>query len=354
MSTLSVDVPVLSPAEESRAAVAAPALAAPQLAAERNPTLDAARVFAALAIVWLHTIESGTLAHSTVLSRFGTPFFVFASIFFLLRPSSKIRQSFGAYAIDRFRRLYIPFLFWSVVFLVIRDGKRLLTGQPMLEMVPVRLFIGTALHFWFLPFIFLAGLLCFPLRNALPKLGGLKFLVAAICILIGIAISLLPTPSSSGRSEYLFRAIYNIQCFSPAVFWGVAFAIVYQGLPRKVTSSPWLAILGLTITTASIGVMWMTSLHPIGRNLAGMGWLMLALLPLQLSSVKWLAPIGRNSFGIYLVHPLFIEGLQWAARSAGQAPRWWLDVLTVLAAFLGSYLLTRLMRSSRWTAWTIP
>ena len=53
MSTISVDIPVLQPVDEQRASasvVAAPAIAK----LERNATLDAARVMAALGLVWVH------------------------------------------------------------------------------------------------------------------------------------------------------------------------------------------------------------------------------------------------------------------------------------------------------------
>ena len=51
----------------------------------RNQTLDAARGLACIGVIWVHTvIDSPDLARSASLTRFGTPFFVLAAIFFLL------------------------------------------------------------------------------------------------------------------------------------------------------------------------------------------------------------------------------------------------------------------------------
>src|SRR5947207_12944270 len=124
MSTISVDIPVLQPVDEQR--ISTSVAAAPAIAkSERNATLDAARVIAALGLVWIHTTQS-SLSRFHILGRFGTSFFVLATIFFLFhRLGSSPRPTYGEYALKRFRRLYIPFMAWSLIYLVIRDFKRL-------------------------------------------------------------------------------------------------------------------------------------------------------------------------------------------------------------------------------------
>src|SRR5687768_10986841 len=119
MSTISVEVPVLQPAEQSRFRVESASEAGAIAAAARNPALDAARVIAALGLVWVHTTQS-SLVRFHVLGRFGTSFFIAAAIFFLFHKlGSSERPSYGAYALKRFRRLYIPFAAWSLIYLLI-------------------------------------------------------------------------------------------------------------------------------------------------------------------------------------------------------------------------------------------
>src|SRR6266480_3487909 len=143
MSTLSVDTPVLSRPKPAVAAVATPELAAARQA--RNQTLDAARAVAACALVWIHTTQS-SLSRFNVLGRFGTSFFVLAAVFFLFhRLSSTPPPTYGAYALKRFRRLYFPFLAWSLIYLLIRDVKRFFVHQSLLDWHFTRLLAGTSL-----------------------------------------------------------------------------------------------------------------------------------------------------------------------------------------------------------------
>ena len=49
----------------------------------RRVFFDAARLLAALAIVWLHAIRSPALLPSTSLGRFAVPFFTAAAVFLI-------------------------------------------------------------------------------------------------------------------------------------------------------------------------------------------------------------------------------------------------------------------------------
>src|SRR5690349_21797136 len=82
----------------------------PLLRPRRNQMLDAARGLACIGVIWVHTvIDSPDLARTASLTRFGTPFFVLAAMFFLLTGlSTKALAGWGAYASQRFKRLYIP------------------------------------------------------------------------------------------------------------------------------------------------------------------------------------------------------------------------------------------------------
>src|SRR5262245_5376228 len=102
---------------------------APQAAtasAGRMIGLDAARLVAAIAIVWLHTPESPPLAHLSVLSSFAVPFFVFTAV--LLNLQSLRRnpdRPLGAYVVSRFNRIYVPFFVWSLLYFAFRDLKHI-------------------------------------------------------------------------------------------------------------------------------------------------------------------------------------------------------------------------------------
>ena len=98
----------------------------------RLELFDAARLAAAIGIVWLHTPRSVQLAHWSLLGRFAVPFFSAAAVFFVIdglrrQPHRSVRQ----YAFNRFQRIYVPFLAWSVIYLVFKWVKSLaLPDQP--------------------------------------------------------------------------------------------------------------------------------------------------------------------------------------------------------------------------------
>ena len=96
------------------------------------------------------------------------------------------------------------------------------------------------------------------------------------------------------------------------------------------------------------------SVPSLPRNLSGLGLLLIALYPLQSSLLTPLAAFGRTTYGIYLVHLLFVDPLQLLAKRAHLARHWWLDVPTFLLSVLFSYLLVRLLKLWKTTALLIP
>jgi peptidoglycan/LPS O-acetylase OafA/YrhL len=147
--------------------------------------------------------------------------------------------------------------------------------------------------------------------------------------------------------------------FAPSIFWAVALAILYPLLPPRTRQSPLLALLGIVLTASCIFYLWTirNSVNPLPslpRTLAGVGWLLVALVPYRGRLVTLLAPIGRYSYGIFLVHPIFVASLQALARSLHISPAGWLDLLVVALAFPASALLTAFLASQRWTRWLVP
>ncbi len=139
----------------------------PEIAkAPRLTGLDAARLIAAAAIVWLHGMAINPAYGSVAdLGRFAVPFFTVSATALMvdsLRRKPDVR--FFGYLVRRFQRLYCPFLAWTVIYFLLRDAKFLAKGRG--EFVPIGpylLIIGSTHHLWFLPFLFATSVLLFPL-----------------------------------------------------------------------------------------------------------------------------------------------------------------------------------------------
>jgi len=214
---------------------------------QRNQMLDAARGLACIGVIWMHTvIDSPDLARAASLTRFGTPFFVLAAIFFLLTGlSTKASAGWGSYALQRFRRLYIPFLVWSLIYLLLRTGKRsLLTTDGPVHLGMPRLLLGTARHLWFLA-VHPDGVHCglsAAIRFTLAALGQnraghrlpRRWDVAAR----------IRCPDIRSIEPYIGKWYMNAWMFVPGVSWGIALAAIYPLLPRTLKGTPLIAVVG--------------------------------------------------------------------------------------------------------------
>ena len=341
-------------------------LAAPAVRPPRNQMLDAARGLGCIAVIWVHTvIDSPQLARSAGLSRFGTPFFALAAIFFLLTGlSTKASANWGSYALGRFKRIYIPFVVWSAIYLLLRIGKRtLLTTDGLVKLDTARLLLGTARHLWFLPFILMACIAIYPLRYVLPRLRFGRVVMAIAFFTAGVIVARIRCPDIPKIEPYIGRWYMNAWMFVPALLWGIALAAIHPLLPKMLKGTPLIAVIGLTILISSGIWLWFGSEIPfvdtrsvpsLPRNLSGLGLLLIALYPAKNPLLNPFAAFGRTTYGIYLVHLLFVDPLQLIARRAHLGRHWWLDIPTFMLSVIFSYLLVRLLRTWKVTAVLVP
>src|SRR3954453_18190745 len=86
----------------------------------RVQQLDAARFFAAVGIVWLHTMEiSPQTSRLGELGRFAVPFFSLVAIAMMARSMRRTpNQSWSRYSWNRIVRIAGPFLIWTAIYVV--------------------------------------------------------------------------------------------------------------------------------------------------------------------------------------------------------------------------------------------
>src|SRR3954462_7074517 len=157
-SLISATVPTWQPPVYSPRAVdvaRATNVAAEAGTSRRFVALDAMRCLAAAGVVFVHSIQSPRLIPFAEIGHLSVPFYLFVALFMLGRSSEREPQRSGrAYLIGRFKRLYLPFLLWSVIYGIARSVKRVtVSGQSPLELSPRIFWSGTQYHLWFLPFL---------------------------------------------------------------------------------------------------------------------------------------------------------------------------------------------------------
>ncbi|MGH7178482.1 MAG: acyltransferase family protein [Tepidisphaeraceae bacterium] len=318
--------------------------------------LDVARLIAIAAIVFVHSRQSPELDRWGVIGTFGVPFYVFASLYFQARAfNQNPNRPFFAYVVARFRRLYIPFLAWSVVYLVARDLKHLfIAGVPSVPIKVWQLWAGTSLQLWFLPLLLYAGLvgaLLLQFFGTDPRARTVVIVVTAIC---GWFLATAPRPDWLNYVNQE-EGVFFLQCWRalPSVCWGLSLGWLLGFRRNEYLITPLVATSGILLLAGTVGDQLAHGYSRLYRTLSGLGLLLASLGPWHGPAVSAAARLGRLSYGVYLAHSLLIEGLQSIANRFGVPHELWFDVATFAFGLGGSLALTWLLARSRRTAWLI-
>jgi len=283
------------------------------------------RGVAAFGVICIH---SGLAVHNQTDSAaaalrasfsFAVPFFLALSFFFAIRAETVRPLSWNPWLRRHSERLLIPFFFWSLVYLGLHVAKLILHHQTqeiksLLLNDPAGLLLsgGTSVALYFVPLL-LSGLILLrilaPLLNRLPLPGLLLgFMVGAI--LHQLVPDRFPEASLQGPWLALPKFCLSllaeaVRCF-PLIFMA---AILNRFLfsPSTKEAPAFLALGGV--------ILILQNLFPLTFGLTESIWGLGAfLLAWGLSGVVKANPtafiVGRFSFGVYLVHQVFLELIQ--------------------------------------------
>lgn len=266
------------------------------------------RFVAAISIVWLHTVSSAALLESSVLGRFAVPFFTIAAVFMIfISNSRKPQPDFWIYAKKRFRRTYVPFIIWSLIYLIVRSINRifLTSGAPLIGNDV--LWTGTTHHLWFLPFILVVSLITFLITRLAFVGTKSRAILFMISITLSIVLFVWRIPNPYTTLGYTGALSYEVL---PSVFFGICLSLIYLSSKRYWVTSGYTAILGALLFLSTFAVLLSFGRNIFFENIAGLGALLLALYPFQTKAVDFMQALGNMAFTIYLVHVLFVEGMQ--------------------------------------------
>ena len=337
-------------------------------AARYYPLLDAFRFLAAVAIVWLHIAGVPALQRSKDLGRFAVPFFT-STATFLAYDALRRRgdTSLGEYSANRFRRIYLLFLAWSVFYWFVRSASSILfKHEGWVRLTPRGLLLdGEAIQLWFLPFIVVATSAAFAVAKGARSWPTIRLPAAVLLAVGGILIGMLPTPGWVQAAGYAPWLSYDA---FPGCLWGIAFGLFTDQAsappPRQpqtidgiaaIQQPPFLTV--MTVVGATGIGAWLFFGLPFGRSLllenaAGFGLFLLALSRVTVKPAPLLAALGSISFGIYLAHALFVDGMQHLLPRLGMEPSGSRDAMVWLLSVLGSCaFVLALKRSGSWGAW---
>lgn len=315
---------------------------------QRRVLLDAARLLAAYAIVWLHVPRSAALASSTALGRFSVPFFTAAAVFFVWESLGRGRsRTVVQYAGNRVLRLYVPFLAWTAAYLLFKVAKLWLAPLQPNDFPGVEvMLVGGHYHLWFLPFIFVVTLAVFAIGKKIVGNGIFEGRLAIVAAMIGTALAVAPVPQSGMTAELWWMAL-------PSAFLGLTLAIAYRHGAQRLMESAAATWLGLAATLLGTGYVWIFGRNTLAETIAGLGFFIFALGKWDGPLLRRLATLGPLAYGIYLAHVLFIKICESVATKLHWSATPLLDVGTFLVAATGSTLIAWLLSRHRYTKWLV-
>ena len=254
----------------------------------RNATLDYARLLAAFGIVLFHLGAPGAWIGYAAL-----PFFLMVLI--ILALPSAMRPPPADYARSRARRLLVPWVVWSAIYLALKLLEVGLGGRPATsEFAPWMLLTGPSIHLWFLPFAFVASLAFLPLlafvRPSLDEGARVRRLTA----ILALAGAALVAMALSQRDLALPFAQWALAM--PAVLLGLALALAGGS---RTDLRPETILIAVPVLVGAWWIGWTNNLPQIALALGALALCLALRLPE--------GPLSRHaaeaSLIVYLCHP---------------------------------------------------
>ena len=313
--------------------------------------LDGARWLASVAIVWLHVPKTPALDATSALGRFAVPFFTQAAVLLAYAaPERHPTLSVARYAGGRFQRIYLVFLAWSCFYAVTRWFSHRLLHQPDYQIrLTDLLWNGTTLQLWFLPFILLATVLAFAVRRGSDRWKIGAWSVAAVGLFAGAAVAVAP-PLNPVAVSLGYTGIFAFAAL-PSVCWAVGLAAARRVTSPSFWATPGMATLGASCWVGGSVWTWLAGRQIFAENLAGLGLTLLVWHPWGESWLRPWARWGFAAFGVYLIHPFWLEGFENVRRHFIPGDALVFEVVAfvfALGASLGSTVCLWRSRAVRW------
>lgn len=314
----------------------------------RVPELDIIKFFGILLVVLGHVTRMYTpkglitpVVSSTelemvtnVIYAFHMPLFVFVSgmTFCFVSLKKDDYHSFGSFSVNKIKRLMIPYfvfaLFWVMPFMVgygFRSFFPYLTNGLLLSL--------DSRHLWYVWMLFNVFILFWTIRHIIKKF---HMPVWVIIFVSGIIFLI--------RSRYSICPYFQIDNALTYQFWFTIgyFAMHYKLLFRLCT--PIIICIGLV----AVGYMQMGGVKQYVYALSGI-YIFYFFVPFlgNITSLRFFYLVNRNSFGIYLFHPIIIYLLFYYFSKFSIDP-FLFTTITFVVSMAFSILFTELVRYKRW------
>jgi surface polysaccharide O-acyltransferase-like enzyme len=320
---------------------------------QRNYAIDQARFLAAAGVVWIHSLRSESLQPLKEVGRFAVPFFVILTILLTMQGVDRApRRSLKEFITQKFQRLYLPMILWSVAYLLLKCMKIILQPNAPNDFPGISfLWGGTAYHLWFIPFMFAVCIATFMFRKMTLQtsgsIRGISWLLVITAFVIAFALPEFPLVHLDPGLEWMWRA-------TPSALLGIALFNCSGTHASAFQLSPKMCV--LACITGGLALL-LSILEPDQlalQTIAGlMFFAMILNAPSQLESCNWLTQLGRLSMGIYFSHLLLVKVGEIVFNRFFLLHPEATDLLLFTGSLLGSIAIAYLLFRSEKTKWLV-
>ena len=289
--------------DQQKAQLAKEKEARPQ--AHRNPIIDIVRIFTAFSVITAH-VHADTPAAATFTAFFSpirTPFLYIAGLVFFINGLGKDKAiNIKATMLRVWKRLGIPFVAWSIIYIALIIGKSALTGKNVdFSFVKVFAYGISAEHMYFLPELITMQIITLGvillIRNDKSTYGLFLLLGAAVYLLWGRVHDYYGIQPVSAIAMYIIIAFYiSPKIKVPHKTWGY-FAVG-------------LVLFFIAVCRPFLAPALLTKEHLIALPIGGIGMILLTLNTPAIKVPDWVLTITSTGYGVYLSHIMFLEGIE--------------------------------------------
>ncbi len=276
----------------------------------RNESIDFLRLFCSFGVIALH-LYCDTPASEMINAFFWpicVPFFYVTSLVYFI--SNLKLMSVGEVLLKNFKRLLVPYFAWTLIYVMLFQIQGLLTGKLRpLSLWRVVLYGESSVQLYFLPTLFILQILTI----SVYLLFVLKKRILLASFLLSVAVI------------YIYIGDY-FNCFGVAHTGQIFGFVVYITFSLFVSMRSSMITNRSSLTIGSFLVISSICLNMIGKNiqfldysmilpLAGVGLFLVGFGMQDVRFNKHILSLSSLSFGIYLVHIVFLEGMQFLLQN---------------------------------------
>ncbi|MGB8815462.1 MAG: acyltransferase family protein [Paracoccaceae bacterium] len=269
--------------------VAAPAVAAARTATPHRRAVDLARFVAACGIVWDH-------AHAPFAAIGYTALALFLMLTAFLAMGSFERSNGKAFWFSRAKRIFLPWVFWSLVYRIVYIRISDDPGPLQLFTDPFTLLIGSSIHLWFLPFVMLA-LALIPVVSRTVTTPLALWVACAALLVISLPLAWIAIP--------IAWIVPSANLPEPFPQWAFSLPLFLYG--ALIAAGHKMHMAWLPVATAAVISALIYAFEP------GFSSIQMILTALLFEAVwrsnlqgKWATTLAGYAFGIYVLHPFFV------------------------------------------------